>query len=105
MTTLTEQQKQNRKKARDVEKRTIVTVFWQDTEATSESDLMSGRTWRNHHDPKTLYTYDSNEVNINVHRNGAISMFDRFAEHHIYFYPDQIKYLREALRIAESQIS
>lgn len=94
----------NQKKFSDereaIDKRTKIKVFWQDAEDTGESDLFAGRTWRGHHDPETYYTYTSDEIDITVHKDGAISFFCDNAESHIYFYPDQVKYLIKAVEAA-----
>lgn len=101
---LTETQKKNIKEEKERQKRMVVKVFWQDAEDTGESDVMAGRTWRTHHDPETLHSYDSDEVNINVSKDGAVSFFNDSAESFIYFYPDQLKYLEKALKQAKKQL-
>ncbi len=42
--------------------------------------------------------WESNAVNIVVGKDGHVAFFSDDVESHIYFYPNQVKHLRRALR-------
>ncbi len=49
------------------------------------------------------YMYDQVRIDIQVGKDGSIYFSDDNAEHFIYFYPDQLKHLLDAVNIAIKQ--
>lgn len=46
------------------------------------------------------YSYDSSKITITVLKDGAITFSMGDGEHFVYFYPDQLKHLTAAVRLA-----
>lgn len=49
------------------------------------------------------YIYDRERIDIQVGKDGSIYFSDDNVEHFIYFYPDQLKHLLDAVNIAIKQ--